>query len=129
MAEGSPDNITDATLKGPDPPYWKTVTLSYTCNEGYLTTEGEEWTNVTFNGTAWVLGDEDFACWKSTEYHLFCSSNVIVVTIFTWRSNVEMFICSSIVKSIFTIVIWKRMLNLFTLFFCRYYHYHCHLGE
>ncbi|XP_047480184.1 uncharacterized protein LOC125032844 [Penaeus chinensis] len=67
VAEGPPDNITDATLRGPDPPYWKTVTLNYTCNEGYLTTEGEDWTNVTFNGTAWVLGDEDFACWKTCD--------------------------------------------------------------
>ncbi|XP_070001276.1 sushi, von Willebrand factor type A, EGF and pentraxin domain-containing protein 1 [Penaeus vannamei] len=67
VAEGPPENITDATLEGPEAPYWKTVTLNFTCHEGYLTTGGEKWTNVTFNGTDWVLGDHDFACWKTCD--------------------------------------------------------------
>ncbi|XP_047479977.1 sushi, von Willebrand factor type A, EGF and pentraxin domain-containing protein 1-like [Penaeus chinensis] len=62
VASEPPRNITDAALEGPDPPYWKTVTLNYTCIDGYLSAEGEKWTNVTFDGTSWVLSDPDFAC-------------------------------------------------------------------
>lgn len=62
VASEPPQNITDATLEGPDPPYWKTVTLNYTCIDGYLTADGTKWTNVTFDGTSWILSDPDFAC-------------------------------------------------------------------
>lgn len=82
MAEGPPENITDATLEGPEAPYWKTVTLNFTCHEGYLTTGGEKWTNVTFNGTDWVLGDHDFACWKSNVEFSLLFTFVVVTFIF-----------------------------------------------
>ncbi|XP_042868729.1 uncharacterized protein LOC122251073 [Penaeus japonicus] len=63
-ADEPPKNLTDATLSGPDPPYWKDMVLNLTCNDGWLTTSGEKQTTVTFNGSTWLLDDPDFECWK-----------------------------------------------------------------
>lgn len=76
MADEPPETITDAMLEGPDPPYWKTVSLNYTCNDGYLSTEGEKWTSVTFNGTAWETDNPEFTCWKGNSFRRLVNHNL-----------------------------------------------------
>ncbi|XP_066963283.1 uncharacterized protein [Macrobrachium rosenbergii] len=47
---------------GPAPPYWESTTLNFTCPGNLMSRDGLNVTSTTFNGTAWVPLDPEFAC-------------------------------------------------------------------
>nr|XP_045592153.1 complement factor H-like [Procambarus clarkii] len=58
--------VNAGVLVGPDPPYTITSTLTYSCSPGFVSFTGLLETNITYNGTDWVMDDASFRCLAAT---------------------------------------------------------------
>ncbi|KAK7077062.1 hypothetical protein SK128_005027 [Halocaridina rubra] len=60
-----PELPANSVLSGPSPPYLNGTVVNITCTTGHLSPTGKNHTSFQFNGTSWIIEEQEFECLKA----------------------------------------------------------------